>query len=89
MKKVNDYYLKQSRFICLRCLKENEACTGMYRKRMREKYHIKDLICDCNDYKKTKNIEVRPCDYYEEILEYAKKIRGKYYTESLKLKTDK
>lgn len=71
---------KQSRFICIKCLKENALATGMQRKSQREKNHVKDLYClYCKDT--TKNIEVRYCDIYGEILEKANEIRENYYSE--------
>ena len=74
---------KQSRFICLHCMRENMLGFGVQRvHEQREKYHIKDLHCinpECRDMEITKNIEVRWCDNYEEVYKVAKEIRDKYY----------
>ena len=65
-----------SRFICLKCMKENMSIVRL--KGRRKKYHIKDLVCvNCNEI--TKNIEIRDCDFYEEVIDKAKKIRNNYY----------
>ncbi len=72
---------KQSRFICLCCLKENLVGTGIQRGNQREKGHIKDLMCinkGC-DGKTTKNIEVRYCDNYQEMMKKAIDLHKKYY----------
>lgn len=79
---------RQSRFICLCCMRENMLVTGIQRKQQREKEHIKDLFClHCSCI--TKNIEVRYCDSYDEIYEFAKKKRENYYTELQKYGTKK
>ena len=69
---------RQSRFICLKCMKENMLATGIQRNHsQREKGHVKDLFClRCGFV--TKNEEVRYCDVYEEIYEDAK-IKSEYY----------
>lgn len=73
---------RQSRFICLCCMRENMLVTGIQRKQQREKEHIKDLFClHCSCI--TKNIEVRYCDSYDEIYEFAKKKRENYYTDNI------
>ena len=65
-----------SRFICLKCMKENMSIVRL--KGRRKKYHIKDLACvNCNEI--TKNIEIRDCDFYEEVIDKAIKIRNEYY----------
>lgn len=72
---------KQSRFICLRCLKENCVGQGIQRSNQRGKGHIKDLTCinpGCNGMI-TKNIEVRYCDSFQEMLEKAKELHREYY----------
>ena len=49
---------KMSRFICCKCLKENQLGSGIQRANQREKGHIKDLTClnpGCNG-NITKNI---------------------------------
>lgn len=73
---------KQSRFICLRCLKENMIGAGLQRlDRQREKGHIKNLHClSCR--MTTYNYEVRYCDSYDEAYMHAKKIRNSYYPEN-------
>ena len=69
---------KKSRFICLKCLKENCIGQGIQRARQREKFHIKDLDClYCRET--TKNIEVRYCDWYFEIEEVANQLHNELY----------
>ena len=49
--------------------------------RQREKGHIKDLTClnpGCNG-DITKNIEVRYCDSFDEMMEKAEKLHREYY----------
>ncbi len=72
---------KQSRFICLHCLKENMIGTGLQRlDRQREKGHVKSLYClNCRSI--TYNQEVRYCDNYDELYIHAKQIRNNYYLE--------
>lgn len=73
---------KQSRFICIKCLKENCLGSGIQRgPRQREKGHIKDMTCfnsGCNG-EITKNIEVRYCDDFAAILEKAKELHTELY----------
>lgn len=72
---------KQSRFICLRCLKENFVGSGIQRSNQREKGHIKDLTCinqGCNGMI-TKNIEVRYCDDFNEVMNKAEELHREYY----------
>lgn len=72
---------KQSRFICLRCLNENHVGSGIQRSNQREKGHIKDLTCinqGCNGTI-TKNIEVRYCDDFNEIMGKAEELHREYY----------
>lgn len=72
---------KQSRFICLHCLEENQIGSGIQRSNQREKGHIKDLYClQCQAV--TKNLEVRYCDNYQEMMEKAEELYRKYYKES-------
>ena len=67
---------KKSRFLCLKCMKL--GIEGIQRKSQREKGHIKDLYCfNCNT--ETKHIEVRYCDWLEEIKEQAEKLHIEYY----------
>ena len=62
---------KQSRFICLCCLKQNHVGDGMQRLgRQRPIEHEKDLYClNCKTI--TQNMEVRYCDDYAETFEKA------------------
>ena len=78
---VNGNPKKKSRWICLKCLKENHVGDGIQRgSRQREKYHIKDLSCLCSDInEQTKNLEVRYCDNFQEMMIKAKKIHRKFY----------
>lgn len=71
---------KSSRFICLRCLRENCVGQGIQRPNTKEKDHIKNLSCLCvrMEYK-TKNLEVRWCDDFKEQMERATEIQNKYY----------
>lgn len=71
---------KQSRWICLRCLKENRVGEGIQRgRKQREKFHIKDLSCLCNSLEPTKNVEVRYCDSFKEIMDKAEELHNEYY----------
>lgn len=71
---------KSSRFICLRCLKENCVGQGILRPNTKEKDHIKNLRCLCVHMEyKTKNLEVRWCDDFKERMNKAKEIRHKFY----------
>ena len=70
-----------SRFICCRCLIENQVGAGIQRSNQREKGHIKDLTCinlGCNGMI-TKNIEVRYCDNFDEMMIKAKRLHIEYY----------
>lgn len=70
---------KQSRFICLKCLNENFIGRGIQRGgKQREKGHRKDLYC-LNCKEKLKNLEVRYCDSFEEMMNEAEKLHIKYY----------
>lgn len=73
---------RQSRFICCKCLTENFIGTGIQRGgKQREKYHVKDLTCinkGCNG-EVTKNLEVRYCDNFEEMMVEAEKLHIEYY----------
>lgn len=69
---------KKSQFICLRCLRINQLGDGIQRIQQREKFHIKDLTCmNCRCI--TKNIEIRHCDWLEEIKDKAEKLHIEYY----------
>lgn len=69
----------QSTFICVKCQHtKGSLLNGIFRKRLREKYHIKDSYCFiCGQ--KTKQMEVRSCDAYEDVLEKVKEVRDAYY----------
>ena len=72
---------KSSRFICLHCLKENMIGSGIQRNNQREKGHVKDLTCinpGCNGMI-TKNIEVRYCDSFGEMMIRAEELHREYY----------
>ena len=73
-----------SRFICIKCLKENCVGQGIQRGRMREREHIKDLTCinkGCNN-EITKNLEVRFCDNYLDLLPKAIELHKLYYIDN-------
>lgn len=58
----------------------------MRRPNMREKDHIKNLCCLCTKLQmRTKNLEVRWCNDFDERMEYAKKIKPRYYDENNEL----
>lgn len=73
---------RSSRFICCKCLKENHVGEGIQRGgRQREKGHIKDLHCLCVNMKyKTKNLEVRYCDSFDEMMMKAEELHREYYS---------
>ena len=71
---------RQSRFICLSCMRENLIVSGIQRRSQREREHIKDLYC-LNCKKLCKCCEVRYCDIYDEVYEKALTIRNSYYPE--------
>lgn len=69
---------RQSRFICLKCLTENQMGGLQRTDGQREKGHVKNLTCiKCNE--RTKNLEVRYCDWFTEMMEYTREIHGRYY----------
>lgn len=69
---------RSSRFICCRCLKENFVGSGIQRSNQREKGHIKDLYClQCRAT--TKNIEVRYCDSFQEMMGKAEELHSELY----------
>lgn len=71
---------KQSRFICLKCLQV--GIPGIQRKSQREKFHVKDLFClHCQI--ETKHIEIRHCDWTEEIMIKAEELHREYYSEKV------
>lgn len=72
---------KKSRFICLKCCKENYVGAGIQRESQREKWHIKDLTClnrGCNG-SITKNLEIRYCDDFIEMYDRVDELHNKYY----------
>ena len=72
---------RSSRFICLSHLGINEIGNGIQRSNQREKGHIKDLTClnpGCNG-DITKNIEVRYCDSFDEMMQKAEELHREYY----------
>lgn len=69
---------KMSRFICLKHCGENLVGLGIQRSRQRKKHHIKDLYClQCNEV--VKNLEVRHCDSFQEMMDKAKVLHIEYY----------
>ena len=70
---------KMSRFICLKHCGENHVLDGLQRGgHQREKKHIKDAFCiECQDI--TKNLEVRYCDSFDEMMQKAKELHREYY----------
>lgn len=72
---------KKSRWICLRCLKENHVGDGIQRGgKQREKNHVKDLVCMCTNLGiATKNLEVRYCDNFQEMMDKAERLHIEYY----------
>ena len=80
MYKRNGHPDHSSRFICLRCLKENKVGDGIPRLRLKEKDHIKDLACLCTGLKYvTENLEVRYCDDFNERMKRAREIQSEHY----------
>ena len=72
---------RSSRFICCKCLKENQLGSGIQRSNQRSKYHIKNLTCinpGCNG-DITKNIEVRYCDSFDELMQKAEELHRELY----------
>lgn len=69
--------IRPSGFICLRCGGYNDY--GIDRgTHMREFLHVKDLTCyHCNNI--TKQVEVRFCDWREEVITYVPILREEYY----------
>ena len=69
---------KKSRFYCLKHLDINHLGDGIQRVKQREKGHIKDLYCPvCRET--VKNLEIRHCDWLEEIKERAEKLHIEIY----------
>ena len=72
---------RSSRFICCKCLKENQLGSGIQRADQREEAHVTDLTClnpRCNG-DITKNIEVRYCDSFNEMMQKAEELHREYY----------
>lgn len=69
---------KKSQFICLRCLDwKNTYIQGIQRIKQRELGHIKDNVCNrCGE---VKTMEVRHCDWLEEIKDKAEKLHIELY----------
>lgn len=76
---------RSSRFICCKCLKENFVGSGIQRANQREKNHIKDLTCFSPECRGTitKNLEVRYCDSFNEMMEKAEELHREYYNQSV------
>lgn len=70
---------KKSKFICLKCMKQNQLGDGIQRKQQREFLHIKDLYC-VNCKETTKNVEVRFCDFLPKVKEEVPRLHDKYYS---------
>lgn len=74
---------KKSRFICCKCMKENLVGAGIQRGgHQREKNHVKDLLClnqGCSHMPSTKNLEIRYCDDFLEMLDKVPELHTKYY----------
>lgn len=69
---------KQSQFICLKHLGINHLGDGIQRNKQREKGHVKDLHCPvCKET--VKCLEVRYCDWLEEMMNKAKDLHLEYY----------
>ena len=48
----------------------------------REKKHVKDAFCiECQDI--TKNLEVRYCDSFDEMMQKAEELHREYYSEKV------
>lgn len=69
---------KKSQFICLCCLDwKFTYIQGIQRSKQRELGHIKDNVCNrCGE---VKTMEVRHCDWLEEVKEQAEKLHIEYY----------
>lgn len=76
---------KKSRFICLSCMKENHVGDGVQRGgKQRERNHIKDLACICTKLEgTTKNLEVRYCDNFQEMMKKAIKKHNELYNDNV------
>ena len=69
---------KSSQFICLSHVGINQIGSGIQRNNQREKGHVKDLFClQCQDI--TKNLEIRYCDSFAEMMDKAKELHREYY----------
>ena len=51
---------------------------GIQRKSQREKFHVKDLFC-CTCQEETKHVEIRYCDWIDEVMEKAEELHREYY----------
>ena len=74
---------KKSRFWCLHCQRENCVGQGIQRGgKQREKGHVKDLLClnkECISLPFTKNLEIRYCDDFLEMMNIVPILHTKYY----------
>ena len=69
---------KKSYFYCLKHLGINHLGDGIQRGNQRQKGHIKDLYCpQCREI--VKCLEIRHCDWFEEIKERAEKLHIEFY----------
>lgn len=69
---------KKSQFICLKHLGINHLGDGIQRGNQREKGHVKDLYCTvCME--DVKCLEIRHCDWLEEMMDKAEKLHIEYY----------
>ena len=70
---------RASRFICLSHVGINEIGNGIQRSNQRQKGHVKDLYClQCKAV--TKNLEIRYCDSFDEMMQKAEKLHREYYS---------
>ena len=69
---------KKSQFYCLKHLGINHLGDGIQRGNQRKKGHIKDLYCpQCREI--VKCLEIRHCDWLEEIKDKAEKLHKEIY----------
>ena len=69
---------KKSQFICLKHLGINHLGDGIQRGNQREKGHVKDLYCPvCME--DVKCLEIRHCDWLEEMMNNAEKLHKEIY----------
>lgn len=77
---------RKSKFICLKCMRNNGVGDGIQRNNHQREYgHIKDLFCIyCKE--ETKNIEIRYCDDYTRLLNIVPELHMTYYESSQHIK---